>query len=83
MDPGSLGALVPVAGIIVWGVVKVAKIQAESRAAGASPEAAGRLQALENDVGTIRQELSEVHERLDFAERLLAQHPTDRLGPPK
>lgn len=32
-----------------------------------------RLDALEADVGGLRQELSEAQERLDFAERLLAQ----------
>ncbi len=30
----------------------------------------------------LRQELGEVHERLDFAERLLAQHAPTRLNPP-
>ena len=30
------------------------------------------LEALEIEMGTLRQELSEAHERLDFAERMLA-----------
>jgi hypothetical protein len=72
VDPGSIGALVPVAGILVWGAVKVAKIKAQSQAAGLDSDAAGRLHALENEIGTLRQELGEVHERLDFTERLLA-----------
>lgn len=83
MDANALGILVPVAGIAAWAAVKVASIQARSRAAGADPEAAGRLRALEDEVGSLRNELGEVHERLDFAERRLAQHPTDRLDPPK
>lgn len=37
-----------------------------------------RLLLLESEVGELRRELSEVHERLDFAERMLA-HPS--LGP--
>ena len=82
MDPGTLAPLVPVAAIVVWGVVKVAKIQAQSRAAGAIPDAAGRLDALESEVGSLRQELSEAQERLDFAERLLAQASDPRrVGP--
>jgi hypothetical protein len=41
-----------------------------------------RLEALEVEVGTLRQELSETQERLDFAERLLAQGPeARRVGP--
>ena len=45
-------------------------------------EAPEALEALEAEVSTLRQELSETQERLDFAERLLAQGPeTRRVGP--
>jgi hypothetical protein len=41
-----------------------------------------RLDALEGEVGTIRRELTETQERLDFAERVLAQgRETRRVGP--
>ena len=41
-----------------------------------------RLEALEGDVSMLRQELSEAQERLDFAERVLAQAPeARRVGP--
>jgi len=41
-----------------------------------------RLEALEAEVSKLRQELSDAQERLDFAERLLAQGPeTRRVGP--
>ena len=41
-----------------------------------------RLDALETEVGTMQRELSEAHERLDFAERLLAQRQeSPRVGP--
>ena len=41
-----------------------------------------RIDAFEIDMSRLRQELSETHERLDFAERLLAQRPeTRRVGP--
>ena len=84
MDPASLGALVPVAAILVYGAVKIANIkaQAQGRVGAADPDAAARLEAVETELGTLRQELGEVHERLDFAERLLAQHATTRLNPP-
>ena len=36
------------------------------------------LEALQIEVNRMRQELSEAHERIDFAERLLAQGPEPR-----
>jgi hypothetical protein len=83
MSPEFLAPLIPITAIVGWVAVKIAKINAQSRAAGTDPDTAGRLQALEQDVGTLRQELIEAHERLDFAERVLAQQPPDRLAPPK
>ena len=46
-------------------------------AAGARELPAG-MQALEAEVNALRQELGEAQERLDFAERLLAQQPERR-----
>lgn len=41
-----------------------------------------RLDALEGELSSLRQELSETQERVDFAERLLAQAPEPRrVGP--
>jgi transcriptional regulator with XRE-family HTH domain len=40
------------------------------------------VEALEVEVGKLRQELGETQERLDFAERVLAQRPESRrMGP--
>ena len=78
----GLEPLIPVAALLVWGAVKIANIRARGRASAADPDAAARLQAVETELGTLRQELGEVHERLDFAERLLAQRPPTRLDPP-
>jgi hypothetical protein len=78
MDPAFL---IPVTAIAAWGAVKIAKIKAESRAGG-DPEAAARLQALEQEVGALRQDIVEAQERLDFTERLLARsREPDRLQP--
>jgi hypothetical protein len=45
-------------------------------------EALDGLEALEADVSKLRQEVSETQERLDFAERVLAQRPEPpRMGP--
>ncbi len=47
-------------------------------------ELAAGLEALEVEVSTLRQELGEAQERLDFAERLLAQRPEpQRVDQPK
>ena len=46
------------------------------------PDGESRLAALEDDVTQLRQELAETHERLDFAERLLARtEDHDQLKP--
>ena len=51
------------------------------RGPGGSELQAG-LEALEVEVTKLRQELSETQERMDFAERLLAQRPEPgRVGP--
>ena len=45
-------------------------------------ESQARFEVLEAEVSNLRQELSEAQERLDFAERLLAQGPESRrVGP--
>jgi hypothetical protein len=45
---------------------------------------AGGLEALEAEVTRLRQEVGEMQERMDFAERLLAQRPeAGRAGPPR
>jgi hypothetical protein len=45
-------------------------------------EIGSRLEALEGEIGSLGRELSEAQERLDFAERVLAQRSDARsLGP--
>jgi hypothetical protein len=78
MDPGVVGVFIPIAAILAWAGVRIATITAASRKA-ADPDTTNRLQALENELGALRQEMGETQERLDFAERLLAQRPPERL----
>ena len=40
-----------------------------------------KLGPLEDELGRLRQELGEAQERLDFAERLMAQREPHRIGP--
>jgi hypothetical protein len=51
--------------------------------ATAGGELPARLEALEADVSNLRQELSEAQERLDFAERVLAQPVEARRPDPQ
>jgi hypothetical protein len=52
------------------------------RGGGGDGELPLRVDALEGEVGNLRRELNEAQERLDFAERLLAQAPDPRrVGP--
>ena len=44
---------------------------------------AGGLEALEAEVTRLRQEVGEMQERMDFAERLLAQRPEAGRGSPQ
>lgn len=46
-------------------------------------EGEARFEALGDEVSSLRQELSETQERLDFAERMLAQRPEPRRVDPQ
>jgi hypothetical protein len=85
MDPQFLltgVATILIAAMGIVGAVKIAKIIAHSRAAG-DPDTAAHLQALDQEVGSLRQEMTEMQERLDFAERLLAQGTETRRVEPR
>jgi predicted nucleic acid-binding Zn-ribbon protein len=77
MDPGFLGPLVPIAAIIAFAAVKIARLRA-TPPASLSADITARLEALEQRVEGLQQELAETHERLDFAERLLSQARDER-----
>ena len=72
MDPGVVGALIPVVAIIAIAAVKIARVMA-ARPEGASSEFLPRLEALEGTVQSLEHQLLETQERLDFAERLLTK----------
>lgn len=80
MNPAVLALMIPIVAIVCGTIVKLTR----PRETGASlpDELTHRLEALESEVGTLRQELGETQERLDFTERLLAQDKgVNRLGP--
>jgi hypothetical protein len=77
MDPAFLGPLVPIAAIIAFAAVKIAKLRAAAPTS-LPADVSARLDMLEQRVDGMQQELSETHERLDFAERLLSQARDER-----
>jgi hypothetical protein len=82
MDPAVLALLIPIVAIVCGTVLKALSMRSETRRGGHSSQLTGRLDALENEVGQLRQELGETQERLDFTERLLAQdRGINRIGP--
>lgn len=80
MEKGVLALLIPilalsipVSAIILGGLTKIWRLRIEEArlraGAGGSPE----VEHLAEQVAQLRRELDEVHERLDFTERLLAR----------
>ena len=85
MDKQQLALLIPLVALSIGLAATVlsglAKLQRERNKAGRAitdDDVAGRLEALEQEVGSLRGQLAEAHERLDFAERLLARPPEER-----
>jgi predicted RNase H-like nuclease (RuvC/YqgF family) len=68
---------IPIAAIVMNGLHKISRLRVEEARArsglGESGESS-RIEALEAEVAELRQELSEVQERVDFAERALVQN---------
>ncbi len=77
MDPSFLGPLVPIAAIIAFAAVKIARLRA-TPPASLSADVTDRLDALEQRVEGLQQEVAEAQERLDFAERLLTKVGEER-----
>ena len=75
--------LIPISAIVMNGILKIVKTHLEEAKvrAGVLPDGSmAELEQMRGDIEQVRQELAEVHERLDFAERLLAQRrEQDRL----
>ena len=77
MDPQILGPLVPIAAIIAFAAVKIARLRANNSALP-SGDVTARLDALESGLQGVQQELVETQERLDFTERMLIKVREDR-----
>ena len=73
----DLTPLVPVVAIIAFAAVKIARMRI-GRPESSSPDVSTRLDALEQGVQALHQELADTQERLDFAERMLSQAREER-----
>lgn len=92
MDKQILALLIPImalaipaGAIIMTGLVKVARLRLEETRLRVQGDASGggeEVQELRGEVETLRRELGELNERVDFAERLLAQKQGKELPAP-
>jgi hypothetical protein len=80
VDPGVIALSTPIVAIIAVVTLKIAKMYAPPPLT-ADPNLLMKIDAMEQELATLRQELMETQERLDFTERLLAK-PQDRGPPP-
>jgi len=78
MEPGVfLAALLIFLGIPAIAVITVARLRA-NRPQSPSADVTARLEAVENGLQDLQQELAAAQERLDFAERLLSKAREER-----
>ncbi len=80
-----LALSIPVIALLFRGLNRLAQTRLEEARvrAGSLSGADEELVALRAEVDDLRRELGEVQERVDFAERLLAQKRPDRLDAPQ
>jgi hypothetical protein len=80
MDSQFLAPLIPIVAIIAFAAVRIARIRATRPGLPASDTTA-RLEAVEQGLRDIQDQLTETQERLDFAERLLTKSRDEpRIG---
>lgn len=81
---------IPVAAIVMGGLLKMRRLRVEEanlRVHGGDSGSSEEVQALRNDLDTLQRQLSELNERVDFTERLLARGRApdsgEQLRPPR
>jgi hypothetical protein len=73
MDVAPLVLTIPIVAIVCSTVVKIARMKASRDGQAVPREISSRMDALEQDVRTLQEELGQTQERLDFTERLLSK----------
>ena len=70
-------------GVMCGTFITIEKMKNKRLSAGGGAEVTARMDALEQELEHVRQELAETQERVDFTERLLAkQKDAGRVGGP-
>ncbi len=80
---------IPVAAIVMGGLLKLRRLRVEEanlRIRGGDPGSSDEVHALRSDLDMLQRQLSELNERVDFTERLLARGRTpdssEQIRPP-
>ena len=88
MDPGAIAVFIPIFGVL--GFVGLAglkiwsnhKLKMREMPGGDSEQLADAVQQLYDEVGSMRDDLAEMQERVDFTERLLSDaRSRNAIGP--
>ena len=87
MDPGVIGVFIPISAIVgffglmllkTWSTHKL-KMQETS---GGDERLTEAVQQLHDEVGSMREEIAELHERMEFTERMLSEvRSKNAIGP--
>ncbi len=88
MDPGLVGVFIPILGILgFFGLMGLKiwsnhKLKMREMPDGDSERLAEAVQQLHDEVGSMREEVAELHERADFTERMLSEvRSRNAIGP--
>ena len=88
MDPGVIGIFIPILGILgVFGLMGLKtwsnhKLKMREMPDGDSGRLTEAVQQLHDEVGSMREEVAELQERVDFTERVLAEVKSrNAIGP--
>ncbi len=88
MDPGVVGVFIPILGLL-GGVGLVGlkiwtnhKLKMRETPDGDSERLTEAVQQLHDEFGSMREEVAELHERMDFTERILSESRSrNAIGP--
>ncbi len=88
MDPGVIGVFIPILGILgFFGLIGLKtwsthRLKMREMSDGGSERLTETMQQLYDEVGSMREEIAELHERMEFTERMLSEvRSKNAIGP--